>query len=92
MLARRKPADKGSGAISLTLSEALATDAPRLMPRRLTVGLRILIPSIEVRILAGHPKVGQGVLPLDRPKAAASCAMSERIATAVAWSAWPASA
>lgn len=25
------------------------------MPRRLMVRLRILIPSIEVRILAGHP-------------------------------------
>ena len=41
-------------AVSLTWRQAPPKGAPSL-PRRLTARLRILIPSIEVRILAGHP-------------------------------------
>src|SRR3546814_17475393 len=33
-----------------------------LLPRRLMVRLRILIPSIEVRILAGHPVTSDTLL------------------------------
>ena len=44
----------GMGLLALTRAKPPLKGA-RSLPRRLTARLRILIPSIEVRILAGHP-------------------------------------
>src|SRR4051812_23329847 len=56
---------RGSGQARTALETALTAQRPlsispalrrlRLVPRRLMVRLRTLTPSIEVRILAGHP-------------------------------------
>ena len=50
-MAEFSPALTGSGPLSISPASAVF----RLMPRRLMVRLRTLNPSIEVRILAGHP-------------------------------------
>ena len=49
-----------TGLAALTAQPPLPISRPSRLPRRLTVRLRTLTPSIEVRILAGHP-----LLPLD---------------------------